>query len=561
MITKTGIDYSTNSDLSPATFSGNIEENGHVSSITIPNSPIGSRVYVKAYCIEEGVRIESETKNYLFTEYFYIQNEYAGQNTITIGTTGSYTGTHTLEYSKDKSTWTTFTMSRGASTSVVLEEGEKLYFRSESGIFNKFTNNSTTDAYTRFSASQNCSLGGNILTLVKYTDIDTAKGWNNNFAKMFYGVTTIVSVGNIIPEGTTIGDYGCYQMFFGCSALTTVNSLPSTQIGDYGYFGMFQNCTSLTSPPSTLPSSQVGNNTYGNMFYGCTSLVTPPSLPATTLTASSYSNMFYNCTAITTAPALPATTLEGTSYYKMFSGCTSLTTPPTFPSTVQGLFGGYEMFQGCTSLVNPPVFPTTINGQAGYSGMFKNCTALTAPPILTVGTDESYFNARECFYNCTSLRTAPALPLTKLVNDECYRAMFAGCTSLTTPPALPATTLTKYCYYQMFSGCTALTSSPALPATTLEEWCYYGMFATCTHLTTSPALPATTLVKECYASMFNGCTILNSVTTYANDISAQDCLTNWLSRVSSTGTFHKLGTASFPSGQNGIPSGWTVVTT
>jgi hypothetical protein len=113
----------------------------------------------------------------------------------------------------------------------------------------------------------------------------------------------------------------------------------------------------------------------------------------------------------------------------------------------------------------------------------------------------------------------------------------------------------------MFSGCTALTSSPALPATTLEEWCYYGMFATCTHLTTSPELPATTLVKECYASMFNGCTRLNSVTTYANDISAQDCLTNWLSRVSSTGTFHKLGTASFPSGQNGIPSGWTVVTT
>ena len=560
MITKTGIDYSTNSDLSPATFSGNIEENGQVNQITIPDSPIGSRVYVKAYCIDDGLRIESETKNYLFTEYFYIQNEYAGQNTIGIGTTGSYIGTHTLEYSKDKSTWTTFTMSRGASTSVVLEEGEKLYFRSESGIFNTFTNTSTTDAYTHFSASQNCSLGGNILTLVKYTDINTVKGWNNNFAKMFYNNTKIVSVGNIIPEGTTIGNYGCYQMFWGCSGLTTTPSLPSTQIGDYGYFGMFQNCTSITTA-TTLPATQVGSNTYSNMFYGCTSLTTPPTLPATTLTTMSYANMFYNCTAITTAPALPATTLEGTSYYKMFSGCTSLSTPPTFPSTVQGFFGGLEMFQGCTSLVNPPVFPSTINGKAGYLGMFKNCTALTTPPVLTVGTDESYFSASECFYNCTSLRTAPALPLTTLVNDECYKLMFAGCTSLTTPPALPATTLTKYCYYQMFNSCTALTSAPALPATTMQDWCYYGMFGACKHLTTSPDLPATTLVRSCYGSLFNGCTRLNSVTIYADDISAQDCLSNWLSNVASTGTFHKLGTANFPRSSSGIPSGWTVVTT
>jgi hypothetical protein len=59
--------------------------------------------------------------------------------------------------------------------------------------------------------------------------------------------------------------------------------------------------------------------------------------------------------------------------------------------------------------------------------------------------------------------------------------------------------------------------------------------------------------------MFDGCTSLNSVTTYANDISATHCLAGWLQNVAAVGTFHKLGTATYPTGASGIPSGWTVV--
>ena len=54
------------------------------------------------------------------------------------------------------------------------------------------------------------------------------------------------------------------------------------------------------------------------------------------------------------------------------------------------------------------------------------------------------------------------------------------------------------------------------------------MFQGCTSLTTAPKLKATTLQSQCYFRMFYGCTILNSVTMLATDVSAFECLTNWL---------------------------------
>jgi hypothetical protein len=57
--------------------------------------------------------------------------------------------------------------------------------------------------------------------------------------------------------------------------------------------------------------------------------------------------------------------------------------------------------------------------------------------------------------------------------------------------------------------------------------------------------------------MFQYCTILNSVTIYATDISASNCLSNWLGNVAQTGDFYNYGGATYPSGASGIPSGWT----
>ena len=190
----------------------------------------------------------------------------------------------------------------------------------------------------------------------------------------------------------------------------------------------------------------------------------------------------------------------------------------------------YEMFSEANKLTDASelILPDTV-AESCYLGLFSGCSSLTSIPSL------------------------PALTMA----PKCYCEMFKN-TAITTPPALPSTNLAEYCYKNMFEG-TPITTAPALPATTLSVGCYQGLFNSCHKLTTAPVLSATTLVDYCYRYLFMGCTKLNSITTYANKIGAEECTRWWLESVASSGTFHNLGTATYDSGGDGIPSGWTEV--
>lgn len=113
----------------------------------------------------------------------------------------------------------------------------------------------------------------------------------------------------------------------------------------------------------------------------------------------------------------------------------------------------------------------------------------------------------------------------------------------------------------LFLDCTTIQNANnlILPATTLADSCYKYMFSGCTSLTIAPELPATTLANYCYSYMFRNCSKLNYIKMLATDISATGCLSNWVSGISSTGTFVKHpNMTSLPTGTSGIPSGWTV---
>ena len=119
-----------------------------------------------------------------------------------------------------------------------------------------------------------------------------------------------------------------------------------------------------------------------------------------------------------------------------------------------------------------------------------------------------------------------------------------------------------YSFYSLFEDCTSLTKAPALPATTLTQYCYQYMFNGCTSLTKAPVLPATTLTDYCYQYMFDGCSNLNEVrcqmpSSYSSSSIGSNYAKNWLSNVSSTGTFYTNADANWPSGVSGIPTGWT----
>ena len=166
------------------------------------------------------------------------------------------------------------------------------------------------------------------------------------------------------------------------------------------------------------------------------------------------------------------------------------------------------------------------------------------------------------FDRCTTLQSVSKdfLPATKL-DLKCYNGMFNYCESLATAPELPATTLALNCYDEMFQNCTSLVTAPSLPATTLTFSCYYRMFRNCTSLVTAPELPATTLAEGCYYEMFNDCSSLNYIKALFTTEPSSTYTSNWVSGVSSTGTFVKSKDATWNvTGVNGIPEGWTVQT-
>ena len=310
--------------------------------------------------------------------------------------------------------------------------------------------------------------------------------------------TTINSTANIIASGNIM------SLLYG-DDFEDKTSFPSGST--YNLHGLFDSNTHLIAASQLkLPATTLTGYCYSGMFQDCSSLIFTPELPATALAVYCYNGMFQGCSSLTTAPKLPATTLRGYCYSNMFCDCISLTSAPELPATA-------------------------LAGRC-YMSMF---------------------------YGCLSLTSAPELPATTLA-DNCYYTMFSHCTSLTSAPELPATTLTPRCYLSMFYGCSSLTSAPELPATILVDSCYYTMFQGCSSLTSAPELPATTLVDSCYRGIFYNCTSLNNITMLAEDISASNCLTNWVRDVASSGTFTKAASmTSLPTGVNGIPNGWTVV--
>ena len=345
-------------------------------------------------------------------------------------------------------------------------------------------------------------------------------------------ITTIGS-GNITGSHATQLQYSKDKKTWTTITLSGTNRIPMNSgervyfRNDSGGFNWYNDSNSADSFYTQINCSnyhKVGGNINSLLDYNNYNVAITPYC---------FYNLFYKNEYLTDASELifSKTSLAIGCYSWMFNKCTSLTSAPKLPSTTLAEYCYNGMFGGCTSLTTAPALPATTLARSCYNGMFSICTALTS---------------------------APKLPATTLAIG-CYQSMFGYCENLTTPPELPATTIARFCYEHMFQGCKSLTTAPALPAKTLEYSCYNSMFYGCTSLTTAPALPAKTLAESCYYYMFQNCASLNSITVYADDISALNCTTDWLSNVASSGTFHNLGSATYPRNGNGIPTGWTEV--
>lgn len=364
-----------------------LEGSAQVSGISNGNATITVTTNDGGYTAQCSVSVSSSTHDYS-QDYFMIAIPMGGNLKFTKRISAA---TDTLFYSTDSgSTWSEF------------PNDEYVNFGSQSYVWFKgeLTPNGSSGLDTvgigTFSTSGSSTYitpMGNVMSLLYGDNFIGQTSLSNKgdaFANLFKDCDMMVRADNLILPSTTLGSGCYYQMFSGCSGLTTTPMLPATTLINACYYGMFRNCTSLTTAP-TLSATTLASECYRNMFDGCTSLVAAPQLPATTLQQHCYNDMFKGCTSLTTAPSLPAATLQQYCYYGMFSGCTSLTTAPILSSTTLADACYKYMFYGCTSLTTAPTLPATTLVDSCYDTMFRNCTNLNS--ITCLATDIS---ARYC---------------------------------------------------------------------------------------------------------------------------------------------------------------------
>ena len=282
-----------------------------------------------------------------------------GSTSVSIKKYGSSPANITLEYRKGTDSWSAYTIG----TVVDLLNGECIQFRAGERGNESFSTSTSNYYYINVSGDGTVNLSGNIMSLLdrslkaSVTQYDFYKFCTSN---------QIVDASNLKLPATTLADYCYYQIFRGCSSLTTAPELPATTLAPGCYLSMFFGCTNLTTAPE-LPATTLANSCYSSMFSGCTSLTTAPDLPATTLATECYYSMFSGCTSLTTAPKLPATTLANSCYSSMFSGCTSLTTAPDLPATTLATECYSYMFSGCGSLNYIKMLATDISASSCLS--------------------------------------------------------------------------------------------------------------------------------------------------------------------------------------------------
>lgn len=206
---------------------------------------------------------------------------------------------------------------------------------------------------------------------------------------------------------------------------------------------------------------------------------------------------------------------------------------------------------------------TTTTLTRSMERMFYNDTGLVDTsslllPATTLSEPACYLSM---FSGCINLKSGGELPFTTVSDSACYM-MYQGCSSLekTTSSLLPSS-LEKDCYGYMYSYCSALTTAPQLHASSLAKGCYWGMFHYCTSLRVSPELNVADLsgARGCYQYMFDGCSSMNYITCLAEVGLGGDNFVEWVNGVSGSGTFVKSSSASWGTGTDGIPRGWSVV--
>ena len=221
----------------------------------------------------------------------------------------------------------------------------------------------------------------NIINLNGITDAD-----DYVLAHLYYNNTTISGAVSFPSLTDVSGAYGCNNMFYGCTGLTSVDLGSLTTVtGENACGQMFQNCTGITSVDVSSLTTVPGRQGISNLFYGCTGITGSVDLSSlTTIGESGCSGTFGSCSGITSVDLSSLTTLNASNgCSSMFNNCTMLSSVNLSSlTTLTGAKECYQMFGYCTSLTSLSFPSITPNSFGTLTNQFQNlCKGITGITI------------------------------------------------------------------------------------------------------------------------------------------------------------------------------------
>ena len=226
---------------------------------------------------------------------------------------------------------------------------------------------------------------------------ENAPGWyDGSNANIIKKVIFDASFANARPTS-------CYRWFDGCDELTTIEGIEYLNT---------ENVTNMSE-----------------MFYNCSALTTLDVSNFDTKNVTNMSSMFYDCSALTTLDIANFDTKNVTNMKGMFTNCSALTTLDLSSFDTQNVTDMNSMFWRCSALTTLDVSNFDTQNVTNMSGMFAVCEALTTLDLSNFDT-QNVKDMSGMFYGCKALTTIYASD--KFVTTACKedRNMFAECANL-----------------------------------------------------------------------------------------------------------------------------------
>ena len=247
-----------------------------------------------------------------------------------------------------------------------------------------------------------------------------------SLCRFFYNLTKLKTITGLEYLNTwNVTDMG--YMFYGCSALTSldVTHFNTAKVTNMSY--MFSSCVALTSLDVTKFNTANVTNMSG-MFYSCKTLTSLDVSKFNTVNVTNMLQMFSGCSKLTSLDVSKFNTVNVTNMKNMFSMC-KLTSLDVTNFNTEKVTNMREMFFKCSQLTSLDVTNFNTEKVTVMSGMFSGCVALTSLDVTKFNT-EKVTNMNRMFSGCKALTTIYASDkfVTGQVTDGSN--MFSNCTNL-----------------------------------------------------------------------------------------------------------------------------------